>query len=76
MEQPPPKSVSAKNSSTSSDESTPEGGESATQPVKRDRFLWGVLPVALVLVVSAFFVSEGAKSQNDVQLGAPFYIRR
>lgn len=75
MEQSPPKSVSDENTPQNSGESTLESDDPPTARAKRDRFLWGVLPVALVLVVSAFFVSDAAKSQNDVQIGAPFYTQ-
>lgn len=75
MEQSPSKSVSDENAPENSGESTPESDGPPITTHKRDRFLWGVLPVALLLVVSAFFVSEAAKSQNDVQIGAPFYAQ-
>lgn len=75
MEQSPSKNEYGENTPEISGESTPETGEAPSAPVKRDRFLWGVLPVALVLVVCAFFVSDAAQSQNDVQIGAPFYTQ-
>lgn len=75
MEQSPTKSESDQNAPELSGESTQESDGEPSTPVKRDRFLWGVLPVALVLVVCAFFVSDAAKSQNDVQIGAPFYTQ-
>lgn len=77
MDQRPPEDSSEKEDPTISVGSEPGGpaGAAAGTAPNRDRFLWGVLPVALLLVVSAFFVSEGAKSQNDVQIGAPPYAQ-